>query len=195
MDGGSIYINIDPVRQYFPDVPIKDNNKKNMILTIFFMRKFFDNYNRDISPDYNYKGSVIYINSCNSVQLAESFSSAKLYVGNNDYADVWWEKSMGYYFFHYMMSGPIVPNQVPGYDKIQGPIPQFDQNKPMHIKEAIDALTSYMVNPDPQTYKDTTTGEILSKSNCRLVPVFHGDPNTEDEVYFPVNVPVTIHKK
>jgi hypothetical protein len=189
---GSMYAPLLPYqRKLFPDLP-PPNGKEDRIEVLFFGKKFLKHLNSNLNPD-----SIVYINSCHSAELNDVFPS-KIYLGNDDFADVDWEKSIGYYFFHYMLYGAVPPVDVPGipYGVLYpSPLPMTDPNQPMHVEQAIDALYTYKAIPDPQTYRDTTNtvGVILSKSDCKVTVITReGD---SDEVYLPVNVPVTVHKK
>jgi hypothetical protein len=198
---------VDLPSWYLPHIP-RSNGLCNKMVVTYLTREFFKTKNDN--PATNFEGSVIYINSCDTEMLNETlpetypeepfrsalpaFSTAKLFFGNNGPADFRWMQRMGYYFFHYMMYGPVVPELVPGCSST-GPYPgpfsdDFEPNKPMHAKEAIDTLSGYGVNPDPQEYKE---GEkILGKSHCKTVVL---PENSTDKVYFPGKVDVTIDKK
>jgi len=94
------------------------------------------------------------MNGCDSA-ISWRLSEIKLFLGNNGKGLSDWGRSIGFYFFVYMLDGPEQPIGVPGYPPGSCPDPppwHSDPNEPMNAVEAYNALNYYGVNPD--TRKD-----------------------------------------
>jgi hypothetical protein len=98
-----------------------------------------------------------------------------------------------------MMYGIMAPVEVPVRENFTlPPAPAVTPNQPMHARQAVDILSLYGVNPDPQDYygwKNLGSGRPvrfkLDKSDCKL-EVFPAVPF--DDVYFPAPVDIWISK-
>jgi len=150
-------------------------------------------------PSKDFKGSIVFIagsqsggytddNGVITHKLADAFSSADIYLGcYGDFSYISWSHGIGYYFFRYMMDGPIAPVGIPGYDpnKILSGTPAPEPKRPMHAKEARDALNYYNVIIDPKYPKD------LSDHN-RYLKMFPPEP--DNQIYFPAPINITVHQ-
>jgi len=164
------------IADYDPNSPYESVFLKH----IHLYGRFFGNLNSAGA----YKDSIVYLSACNSWDAQRFFSNAQIFLGNNSNVGRGWHIPIGYYFFLYMMYGPIYePSYVPGYDPNDVSSNPPDPNEPMHAYEALETLTNYYkVNPDPK----------LNSLNvhCEL-KIYPPDPNN---IYFPAPATIVIGK-
>ena len=198
------WLPIKDIDRYFPGTALSKTGEEvkvnDLIEAIGITREFFKRQND--KPATNFADTVIYINGCHSWQLNQecdsgrlqpAFSTAMAFIGNDEYADLGWEKCMGYYFVKYMLTGIVEPAGVDKYVPTEPPT-IVEPDQAMHVKQAIQVLTKYGVNPDPGTYTDDA-GEILSKSYCAVRPIIPINTDGEqDEIYFPASPIITVDK-
>jgi len=172
--------------------PAPNNDKTNVMKVFMLLRDYFASKNNFDE----YKDAVVYVNACHSSDLHDCFSGAEIYLGNSTFSDTWWGKNIGYYFFYYMMYGITAPVDVPLPEYITlPPAPTVTPDQPMHVKQAVDMLSLYGVNPDPRNYYILGQGRPikLEKSDCKL-EYFPASPSLSDDVYFPAPVDIWISK-
>ncbi|MEQ8171803.1 MAG: hypothetical protein ABRQ38_23130 [Candidatus Eremiobacterota bacterium] len=149
----------------------------------------------------NFEGSLVYWGGCCAWHMKNSFNTAKVYIGYDRFSQATWAYPFAYNFFWFMMYGPkdCPKDIIHGDGSLDIPhspmplaTPSFDIDKPLHATEALNnALTDhYKVNPDPAYYERNT--DDVDTNGC-TAKIWQKDSN--EHIYFPVPVTVTVHKK
>jgi len=149
-----------------------------MIEVLELSRNFFSNQ--------NFSNSIVYIHACNSWSIRDAFN-AMAYLGYDGTPNTNWSCPIGYYFFYYMMKGYININ--PDYIKnFSGNPPTLPHDKPMSVKEAWEVLGEIQASPDPKrNYINLAQRGVGLQLNI-------SENHTNEEIYFPVPVTITIEK-
>jgi len=167
-----------PLSKFFPDA---DYSLDIAYIPMITLRDNF--FKQEYNQPDSFSGSMIYLSSCRSARLYDSFKGAAIYLGydcKNDYdpeankelgkIEEKWTSTFETYFFLYMINGPVAPEgEEIAWNTDKEPYPNFG---PVHAKKAFDILTDYY-----EANFDCWLGTPFT-----VLKIFPEDP---DEIYFP----------
>jgi len=153
--------------------------EKAFVPVIVLEKSFFSELNND--PSRNFKGSIIFMAACSSINFRDAFSSAEIYFGYDSASPVTFASKFGYYLLSYMMDGPETPVDLLDYNsEVPPPLP----NVPQHVLEAYQTLTDYYhANHDINKYG----------IECHVQYSINYNPD-DYSIYFPVPINVIVDK-